>query len=74
MNAAPGHPARRIAGALLALGLGVALATAAVGQERIEGDRSWPRTVVLPTELVARGAPQRRTHRKPGMEADRATR
>ncbi|GAA1282219.1 LacI family transcriptional regulator [Planotetraspora silvatica] len=26
---------------------------------RIEGDRSWPRTVVLPTELVARGAPPR---------------
>jgi LacI family transcriptional regulator len=26
---------------------------------RIEGDRSWPRTVVLPTELVARGVPPR---------------
>ena len=39
MNAAPRHPARWIAGPLLALGLGVALATAAGGQERIEGDR-----------------------------------
>jgi LacI family transcriptional regulator len=26
---------------------------------RIDGDRSWPRTVVLPTELVARGVPSR---------------
>ncbi|MGI5237855.1 LacI family DNA-binding transcriptional regulator [Dactylosporangium sp. CA-139066] len=26
---------------------------------RIDGDRSWPHTVVLPTELVARGQPNR---------------
>jgi LacI family transcriptional regulator len=30
---------------------------------RIGGDRSWPRTVVLPTELDARGARQQRTDR-----------
>ncbi|WP_239114693.1 LacI family DNA-binding transcriptional regulator [Planotetraspora kaengkrachanensis] len=32
---------------------------------RIGGDRSWPRTVVLPTELIARGAAPRRAGHAP---------